>query len=98
MSALVEDMLAETADLRALLADLPDGASGWDAPTPAAGWAVRDQISHLAFFDDVAVRSATDPEAFTSEVLPMLADGRIFPGHHRRALPGHAGNRAVVMV
>ncbi len=79
MGSVIADIEAETADLRALIADLPDGPTGWDAPTPATGWAVRDQISHLAFFDDVAVRSATDPEGFTAEVLPMLADGQVSP-------------------
>lgn len=79
MESLIADIEAETADLRSLIAELPDGPAGWDAPTPAAGWTVRDQISHLAFFDDVAVRSATDPEGFTAEVLPMFADGRISP-------------------
>lgn len=79
MSSLVEDIRAETAELRAWLVDLPDGAAGWDAPTPAVGWSVRDQVSHLAFFDDVAVQSATDPEAFTAEVRPMLTDGGISP-------------------
>ncbi|MBJ7386043.1 MAG: maleylpyruvate isomerase N-terminal domain-containing protein, partial [Mycolicibacterium sp.] len=52
MESLITDIEAETADLRSLIAELPDGPAGWDAPTPAAGWAVRDQISHLAFFDD----------------------------------------------
>lgn len=91
MESVITDIEAETADLRSLIADLPDGSAGWDAPTPATGWAVRDQISHLAFFDDVAVRSATDPEGFTSEVLPMLADGRISPdtiAERYRPIPG----------
>ncbi|KIU17626.1 TIGR03084 family metal-binding protein [Mycolicibacterium llatzerense] len=79
MESLITDIGAETAELWSLIAELPEGQAGWDAPTPAAGWAVRDQISHLAFFDDAAVRSATDPEGFTAEVLPVLADGRISP-------------------
>lgn len=79
MDSVIADIEAETADLRTLIARLPDGKAGWDAPTPAVGWAVRDQISHLAFFDDVAVRSATDPDGFRAELLPMLGDGRIAP-------------------
>jgi uncharacterized protein (TIGR03084 family) len=38
--------------------------AAWDAPTPAPGWSVRDQISHLAFFDGVTVTALTDPDAF----------------------------------
>ena len=29
----------------------------WCTPSPAAGWDVRDEIAHLAFFDDVALAS-----------------------------------------
>ena len=42
------------------------GAAG-GSPTPAEGWTVADQVSHLAYFDDVAVQSATDPDAFRAE-------------------------------
>jgi uncharacterized protein (TIGR03084 family) len=76
MHQLADDLAAESAVLRALLAGLDD--AGWDAPTPAAGWAVRDQVSHLAHFDDVAVQSATDPDAFRA-ALAALADSGIDP-------------------
>ncbi|MEX3765584.1 maleylpyruvate isomerase N-terminal domain-containing protein, partial [Mycolicibacterium fortuitum] len=79
MQSVIADIEAETAALRELIAPLPEGPRGWDAPTPAVGWAIRDQISHLAFFDDVAVRSATDPDGFSSDYLPMMADGSISP-------------------
>ena len=79
MQSVIADIEAETAALRGLVAPLPEGPHGWDAPTPAVGWAIRDQISHLAFFDDVAVRSATDPDGFSSDYLPMMADGSISP-------------------
>ncbi|OBY29184.1 MULTISPECIES: maleylpyruvate isomerase N-terminal domain-containing protein, partial [Mycobacteriaceae] len=62
MQSVITDIEAETAALRGLVAPLTEGPRGWDAPTPAVGWTIRDQISHLAFFDDVAVRSATDPD------------------------------------
>ncbi|MEU6710338.1 TIGR03084 family metal-binding protein [Nonomuraea sp. NPDC046802] len=61
MSGLLDDLRAETASFEALLASLRD--DDWDRPTPAEGWAVRDQVSHLAWFDDAAVRAVTDPEA-----------------------------------
>src|SRR5438067_7970120 len=65
MSELVNDLLAETAPLQAVLQRLDD--AGWDTPTPAVPWSVRDQISHLAYFDQAAVVSATDPERFRAE-------------------------------
>jgi len=63
MPGLLADLAAESADLTGMLAPLPPG--DWELPTPAAGWAVRDQVSHLAFFDEAATRAAADPAAFT---------------------------------
>jgi uncharacterized protein (TIGR03084 family) len=54
---IVDDLDAEQQALDALVADLDE--PGWETPTPAAGWTIRDQIAHLAFFDDVAVASLT---------------------------------------
>src|SRR6266700_5626035 len=64
MTALVADLAAESAVTRALVAGLDE--AGWDTPTPAAGWDIGDQISHLAYFDEVTVQSATDPAGFTA--------------------------------
>ncbi len=47
-----QDLEAEQAALDARVAPLPPAA--WETPTPSEGWAVRDQITHLAFFDAVA--------------------------------------------
>src|ERR1700719_2951231 len=62
MTALAADLAAESAVTRALVAGLEE--AGWRAPTPAAGWDIADQISHLAYFDEVAVQSAVRPDAF----------------------------------
>ncbi len=56
-----------------MLAPLDD--AGWDAPTPAAGWAVRDQVSHLAFFEDAATLAVTDPTAFNAFAEEAMARG-----------------------
>lgn len=58
MQDLADDLVAETAVLRALVGDLP--ATRWADPTPAVGWSIADQVAHLAYFDDAAVRSATE--------------------------------------
>lgn len=52
---LVAHLEAETAWLRELLASLDD--AGWHRATPAAGWTVADQVSHLAYFDEAATAS-----------------------------------------
>ncbi len=77
MNDLADDLAAETAVLRGLLEHLD--AAAWEAPTPAAGWAVRDQVSHLAHFDDAALSSATEPETFTAEQAEAFAAGGVDP-------------------
>jgi uncharacterized protein (TIGR03084 family) len=71
-AALLTDLAAETAALRDLIDPLPDAA--WRCATPAPGWTIGDQIGHLAYFDDVAVKAATDPEAFAAIRASHAAD------------------------
>jgi uncharacterized protein (TIGR03084 family) len=79
---LLTDLEAEHRDLDALVAPLDD--AGWDLGTPAAGWAVRDQVSHLAYFDDAAVSAMTDPITFATLVDAALAGGDPMEEHLRR--------------
>ena len=72
IGSIVADLRAEHAELDAVLAGLPD--QDWDLPTLAEPWSVRDQVSHLSFFDDRAALSATDPEAFTADLARLLED------------------------
>ena len=72
MAALAADLAAETAVTRALVVGLDE--AGWRTPTPAVGWDIADQISHLAYFDEVAVRAAVHPDEFRAE-LPAALDG-----------------------
>ncbi|MDA0634268.1 TIGR03084 family metal-binding protein [Nonomuraea sp. MCN248] len=73
MAELLDDLRAETASLEALLDPLDPG--DWERPTPAAGWAIRDQVSHLAWFDDAAHTAITDPASFRAQ----LADAAVTP-------------------
>src|SRR5260370_14912988 len=77
MRELADDLAAETAALRDMVAGLDD--DGWRKPTPAEGWRVGDQISHLAFFDDAAIQSATDPEGFAAEMERAVTVGELTP-------------------
>ena len=77
MEEAVATLSAEQRDLEELLRRQPDEA--WLTPTPAAGWDVRDQVSHLADTEEIAYDTATggarqlnkealsypSPEAFT---------------------------------
>ncbi|MGH9035156.1 MAG: TIGR03084 family metal-binding protein [Acidimicrobiia bacterium] len=82
MSSLEEvraDLEAECDSLDALVAGLDD--TGWGAPTPAEGWTVKDQISHLASVDEWATLAAAEPEAFRTwmATLPVDdADGLVY--------------------
>ncbi|MBP2370490.1 TIGR03084 family metal-binding protein [Pseudonocardia parietis] len=77
MEALADDLAAESADLRGLLAPLSE--PDWKRDTPAPGWTIADQVSHLAYYDDVAVRSAVDPDAFRAELERLDAEGGVDP-------------------
>jgi uncharacterized protein (TIGR03084 family) len=77
MAALTADLAAESAVTRTLVAGLDE--AGWHTPTPAAGWDIADQISHLAYFDEVTVRSAVHPEQFRAELAAAEADSGINP-------------------
>ena len=78
IEGLAADLRDETAELTAVLDGLGD--SDWDAPTPARGWSVRDQVTHLAYFDDAAALSLHDPDAFRRQVTKDIdEDGAGFP-------------------
>ncbi len=72
-AALIDDLAAETAALREVIDPLPDMA--WQQQTPASGWTVSDQVSHLAYFDEAAITAATDPESFTELARLAAASG-----------------------
>lgn len=76
LAALVADLAAESSELTALLAPLAPG--DWDRPTPADGWAIRDQVSHLAYFDETATMAATDPDRFRIEADRLTERAAVF--------------------
>lgn len=89
LRGLLADLAAEQGSVDALVAGLDE--PGWDRPTPAVGWSVRDQISHLASVDGWAARAAGDPAAFTGwmEALPPDPEAVVNePVRAARAMPG----------
>jgi uncharacterized protein (TIGR03084 family) len=66
------DLEAEGDRLERLVAGLDD--DGWRTPTPAPGWDVATQVAHLAWTDEVALKAATDKEAWDAVVLEAIAD------------------------
>jgi uncharacterized protein (TIGR03084 family) len=68
MDELCDDLTAEHDDLDRMV----DGAD-LSTPTPAAGWTIGDQVSHLWFFDQRALLALTEPEAFARDADEILA-------------------------
>jgi uncharacterized protein (TIGR03084 family) len=83
MAALAADLAAESAVTRDLVAGLDE--AGWRTPTPAAGWDIGDQISHLAYFDEVALHAALDPDDFRAELAaaPQDVDADVIAARYR---------------
>ena len=69
---LLAALTAESDDLDGLVATLEPGR--WATPTPAEGWTVAHQISHLAWTDQQAIIAATDPGAFASALAEAVVD------------------------
>jgi uncharacterized protein (TIGR03084 family) len=63
----------------------------WTLPTPAQGWSIRDQVSHLAFFDDSTILALRDAREFRSHADELMASGMDFPDRiakqHRAMAP-----------
>jgi len=72
IAEMLDDLAAESAEVDALVADLP--AEGWATPTPAAGWTVAHQVGHLAWTDAAAHLAMTDPDAFAEHFNPALSE------------------------
>jgi len=89
MAALARDLAAETAVARDLVAGLDE--AGWHTPTPATGWDIADQIAHLAYFDEIAVRSAVRPAEFRAALAEAQAAGGIDPDAIAARFRGRSG-------
>ena len=74
---LLDELRQESEELLACLDGLD--AAQWEQPTPAACWAIRDQVSHLAYFDDIAVLAMIDAPAFRRTAEDLVDRGTDFP-------------------
>ena len=71
LSELTADLEAESKELFALLTPIVE--ADWDRMTPADGWNIRDQVSHLAFFDERTNAAISDPERFRADRPTTMA-------------------------
>jgi uncharacterized protein (TIGR03084 family) len=84
VNPICDDLLAEHADLDAIVAPLAEDE--WSTATPSAGWSVRDQVSHLWFFDQRARLAIIDPDEFQRDMQWLFANG----GTDASVAPGRA--------
>jgi len=80
MKAICTDLAKEYEELDAIVAALDE--SGWSVMTPAEGWTVKDQIRHLAYYDQRARLAVTEPAAFETHLAEISLD----PEGHRETL------------
>lgn len=73
---MLDDICKDLADEQQALDDIVAGLQDddWDRATPSPGWSIRDQISHLAFFDAVGAQATSDPDAFRAQLEQIAAD------------------------
>jgi uncharacterized protein (TIGR03084 family) len=79
MKAICTDLAKEQEELEAIVAGLDE--SQWNTLTPAEDWTIKDQIRHLAYFDDRARLSASDPQAFKQYLMEILQNLNGFYKH-----------------
>lgn len=72
ITALLDDLRAENAGLDALVAGLDAGALA--APTPAEGWTIAHQLSHLAWTDRWSLLAVRDPDGFLPAATKVFTE------------------------
>jgi uncharacterized protein (TIGR03084 family) len=72
MKQICDDLRTEHEELDAALSGLDD--EQWMIMTPSPGWNIKDQVRHLAYFDDRAALAASDPDKFTKHIEEVMSD------------------------
>ena len=73
------DLANEQNELDAIVAKLDEAA--WYTQTPAEGWAIKDQIRHLAYYEERARLAASEPEVFKRWLADIQQDSDRFRKH-----------------
>ncbi len=79
MKNMCADLAEEQNELDAFVADLDETA--WNIQTPAVEWTIKDQIRHLAYYEERARLAASDPEVFKRWLAEMLQNLDEFRKH-----------------
>lgn len=76
MKQICEDLSVEHEALDAVVENLDE--EQWMIMTPSPGWNIKDQIRHLAYFDDRAALAASDSDAFGKHIEEVMSDLQAF--------------------
>ncbi|MEV8513430.1 TIGR03084 family metal-binding protein [Dactylosporangium sp. NPDC051484] len=76
LDEVLRDLHAESEALDLLVSGL--SPQDWSRPTPAPGWTVAHQISHLHWVDELATRANTDPAGFIARLGETFEDPTTF--------------------
>ena len=74
LNSLRTDLVAEQESLDDIVAGISD--EQWDHATASPGWSVRDQISHLTYFDHSGATAILHPARFVESVDELVANAR----------------------
>jgi uncharacterized protein (TIGR03084 family) len=76
LQEVVDDLVAESSILTVVLEQLEPRS--WFLETPATGWSIGDQVSHLAYFDETTRQSLVDPVQFRIDADELMSGGDDF--------------------
>lgn len=82
MKDICKDLFDEYESLDSIVSGLSD--SEWEKVTPFYGWTIKDEISHIAYYDEAASLSATSPEQFAKHMEKMLEGFTSFDNMHAK--------------
>ena len=82
----MKDICKDLYDEYELLVSIVTGLSDaeWEMVTPFYGWTIKDEISHIAYYDEAARLSATNQEEFTRHMTKMLEGFTSFDDMHAK--------------
>jgi len=75
MIVICKDLADEYAELDAMVTDLEQNE--WNQKTPYFNWTIKDEISHISYFDSMGLLAISDSQVFemsTKEMLRQLPD------------------------
>ena len=82
MKDICKDLYDEYEMLDSIVSGLSEAE--WELVTPFYGWTIKDEISHIAYYDEAARLSATSQEQFTKHMEKMLEGFTSFDDMHAK--------------